>query len=193
MPAVPPLRLGVNIDHVATIRNARGGELPDPVRAALLAIEAGADGITAHLREDRRHIRDDDIVAADGRDFEAAQFRDRGHRRNDRDREKNQAARRLHRAGEAHRAHDRRRPRCRCEQKPDPRHHGGTEGGRHSRLAFHRGRSGPDRGGERRRRAGDRNSYRRLVRGAGARSSQGSRSRMAAHRCGREPGEGARP
>jgi pyridoxine 5-phosphate synthase len=52
----------VNIDHVATIRNARGGALPDPVRAALLAIEAGADGITAHLREDRRHIRDDDIA-----------------------------------------------------------------------------------------------------------------------------------
>lgn len=62
MPAVRPLRLGVNIDHVATIRNARGGELPDPVRAALLAVEAGADGITAHLREDRRHIRDNDIV-----------------------------------------------------------------------------------------------------------------------------------
>ena len=62
MPAVLPLRLGVNIDHVATIRNARGGDLPDPVRAALLAIEAGADGITAHLREDRRHIRDDDIA-----------------------------------------------------------------------------------------------------------------------------------
>jgi pyridoxine 5-phosphate synthase len=56
------LRLGVNIDHVATIRNARGGEHPDPVRAALLAAEAGADGITAHLREDRRHIRDDDIA-----------------------------------------------------------------------------------------------------------------------------------
>ncbi|MDG5495012.1 pyridoxine 5'-phosphate synthase [Niveispirillum sp. BGYR6] len=55
------LRLGVNIDHVATVRNARGGEHPDPVRAALLAIEAGADGITAHLREDRRHIRDTDI------------------------------------------------------------------------------------------------------------------------------------
>ena len=52
----------MNIDHVATIRNARGGTLPDPVRAALLAIEAGADGITAHLREDRRHIRDDDIA-----------------------------------------------------------------------------------------------------------------------------------
>jgi len=55
------LRLGVNIDHVATIRNARGGALPDPVRAAHLAQKAGADGITAHLREDRRHIRDSDI------------------------------------------------------------------------------------------------------------------------------------
>ncbi|HWB45098.1 MAG TPA: pyridoxine 5'-phosphate synthase [Hyphomicrobiaceae bacterium] len=55
------LRLGVNIDHVATIRNARGGRHPDPLRAAHLAIEAGADGITAHLREDRRHISDDDI------------------------------------------------------------------------------------------------------------------------------------
>src|SRR2546421_12245785 len=54
-------RLGVNIDHVATIRNARGGRHPDPVKAALLAVAAGADGITAHLREDRRHIRDDDI------------------------------------------------------------------------------------------------------------------------------------
>jgi pyridoxine 5-phosphate synthase len=56
------LRLGVNIDHVATIRNARGGEHPDPVKAALLAVAAGADGITAHLREDRRHIRDEDIA-----------------------------------------------------------------------------------------------------------------------------------
>jgi pyridoxine 5-phosphate synthase len=56
-----PLRLGVNIDHVATIRNARKGHHPDPVRAAHLAILAGADGITAHLREDRRHIRDDDM------------------------------------------------------------------------------------------------------------------------------------
>lgn len=55
------LRLGVNIDHVATIRNARGGRHPDPVRAANLAENAGADGITAHLREDRRHISDDDI------------------------------------------------------------------------------------------------------------------------------------
>lgn len=57
----PHLRLGVNIDHVATIRNARGGDHPDPVRAAFAAARAGADGITAHLREDRRHIRDDDI------------------------------------------------------------------------------------------------------------------------------------
>lgn len=57
-----PLRLGVNIDHVATIRNARGGRHPDPLRAAYLAVEAGADGITAHLREDRRHISDQDIA-----------------------------------------------------------------------------------------------------------------------------------
>ncbi len=58
---VPYLRLGVNIDHVATLRNARGGTHPDPLRAAHLAILAGADGITAHLREDRRHIRDEDM------------------------------------------------------------------------------------------------------------------------------------
>ncbi|NHO33437.1 pyridoxine 5'-phosphate synthase [Acetobacter fallax] len=57
-----PLRLGVNIDHVATVRNARGGTNPDPVEAALLALKAGADGITAHLREDRRHIRDEDLA-----------------------------------------------------------------------------------------------------------------------------------
>jgi len=62
MPDPSPLRLGVNVDHVATLRNARGGPLPDPVRAALVAIEAGADGITAHLREDRRHIRDEDMA-----------------------------------------------------------------------------------------------------------------------------------
>ena len=55
------LRLGVNVDHVATVRNARGTAYPDPVQAALLACEAGADGITAHLREDRRHIRDEDM------------------------------------------------------------------------------------------------------------------------------------
>jgi len=59
---IAPLRLGFNIDHVATLRNARGGLHPDPLRAAELVIAAGADGITAHLREDRRHIRDEDIA-----------------------------------------------------------------------------------------------------------------------------------
>jgi pyridoxine 5-phosphate synthase len=58
----PKLRLGVNVDHVATVRNARGGRHPDPVHAAEIAVLAGADGITAHLREDRRHINDDDIA-----------------------------------------------------------------------------------------------------------------------------------
>jgi pyridoxine 5-phosphate synthase len=58
----PPIRLGINIDHVATLRNARGGRHPDPLRAAKVAVEAGADNITAHLREDRRHIIDDDIA-----------------------------------------------------------------------------------------------------------------------------------
>lgn len=62
MGALPPLRLGVNIDHVATIRNARGGDHPDPVRAAEIVASVGGDGITAHLREDRRHIRDADIA-----------------------------------------------------------------------------------------------------------------------------------
>ena len=62
MSPAPPIRLGVNVDHVATVRNARGGRHPDPVKAAEVAIAAGADGITAHLREDRRHIIDDDVV-----------------------------------------------------------------------------------------------------------------------------------
>src|SRR3954465_16078784 len=61
MPNPPSLRLGVNVDHVATVRNARGGAHPDPVRAALIAIEAGADGITAHLREYARPIREADM------------------------------------------------------------------------------------------------------------------------------------
>ena len=107
------LRLGVNIDHVATVRNARGGDNPDPVRAAILAQAAGADGITAHLREDRRHISDDDIarlssalkiplnleMAATDEMLAIAL--------------KAQAARRLHRAGEARGAHHRRRHRLR--------------------------------------------------------------------------------
>jgi pyridoxine 5-phosphate synthase len=61
-PSRRPLRLGINIDHVATVRNARGGRHPDPLRAAQIAAAAAADGITAHLREDRRHIRDEDIL-----------------------------------------------------------------------------------------------------------------------------------
>ena len=69
------LRLGVNIDHVATIRNARGGKHPDPVKAALVAVEAGADGITAHLREDRRHIRDDDITRLNSRSLPVTSVR----------------------------------------------------------------------------------------------------------------------
>ena len=63
MEPIKKLRLGVNIDHVATVRNARGSAYPDPVRAAIIAQEAGADGITAHLREDRRHIVDQDIAS----------------------------------------------------------------------------------------------------------------------------------
>ena len=62
MTTAPPLRLGLNLDHVATLRNARGGTHPDPVRFAHLAVEAGVDGITVHLREDRRHIRDADVA-----------------------------------------------------------------------------------------------------------------------------------
>jgi pyridoxine 5-phosphate synthase len=62
MSSAPKLRLGVNVDHVATLRNARGSLVPDPVRAAQMALAAGADGITAHLREDRRHIRDEDMA-----------------------------------------------------------------------------------------------------------------------------------
>src|SRR6201981_2416471 len=62
MSKAAPLRLGVNVDHVATLRNARAGFRPDPVRAAKVAIAAGADSITAHLREDRRHIRDEDMA-----------------------------------------------------------------------------------------------------------------------------------
>ncbi|MFM8608676.1 MAG: pyridoxine 5'-phosphate synthase [Hyphomicrobiales bacterium] len=62
MTVIHSIRLGLNIDHVATIRNARGGNNPDPVRAAMLAVESGVDGITAHLREDRRHIRDEDMA-----------------------------------------------------------------------------------------------------------------------------------
>ena len=80
------LRLGVNIDHVATIRNARGGDHPDPVRAAFAAAAAGADGITAHLREDRRHITDEDIDRLMARARHPAEPRNGGDRGDARDR-----------------------------------------------------------------------------------------------------------
>ena len=105
------LRLGVNIDHVATIRNARGGAHPDPVRAAELAVRAGADGITAHLREDRRHISDDDIDALAPRRRRAAQPGDGGDRRDAGDRAAPSAARRLPGARAARGADHRRRAR----------------------------------------------------------------------------------
>jgi hypothetical protein len=80
------LRLGVNIDHVATIRNARGGDHPDPVRPKLVAVRAGGDGITAHLREDRRHIRDEDLARLQAALTAAAQPRNGGDRRDAGDR-----------------------------------------------------------------------------------------------------------
>ena len=109
----PPgrLRLGVNIDHVATVRNARGGPYPDPLRAAKLAEAAGADGITAHLREDRRHITDADIDALMARADAAAEPRDGGDRRDAGDRAPPPAARGLHRARAARGAHHRGRAR----------------------------------------------------------------------------------
>ena len=103
MPETSRLRLGVNIDHVATIRNARGGRHPDPVKAALAAIAAGADGITAHLREDRRHIRDDDIARLKARAHQAAEFRDGGDARDGGYRAEDAPACGLHRAGTARR------------------------------------------------------------------------------------------
>ena len=116
MPA-PHLRLGVNIDHVATVRNARGGALPDPVRAALVAIEAGADGITAHLREDRRHIRDEDM-AAEGEITDAPELRDGRDGRDDGASRCTPPARRLPGARKARGADDRRRAGRREAAKP---------------------------------------------------------------------------
>jgi len=104
------LRLGVNIDHVATIRNARGGPHPDPVRAAKMAMAAGADGITAHLREDRRHINDDDLAsllrAELPLNLEMARYR-----RDAGDCASGSSPCVLHRAGAPRGTHDRGRPR----------------------------------------------------------------------------------
>ena len=105
---------GVNIDHVATIRNARGGGIPIRCAPRMLAIEAGADGITAHLREDRRHISDDDIAPAQARADRPLNLRWRRPRRCSPSRLRHRAARVLPRAGEARGAHDRGRARRRA-------------------------------------------------------------------------------
>ena len=185
MPKAPPLRLGVNVDHVATLRNARGGERPDPVRAALAAIEAGADGITAHLREDRRHIRDDDMARLKAEiskplNFEMAATEDmlkislatKPHavclvpeRREELTTEGG-----LDVVGPAQRAGALYRAAQRC---------------RHPGVAVHRGRPAADRDGGEAARARDRNPHRRLVRRRRRRPHGEGRSRMAAHRQGR--------
>ena len=142
---MPAVRLGLNIDHVATLRNARGGFLPDPIRAARVAIEAGADGVTAHLREDRRHIRDDDIrrimaeidaplnleMAATG-EMTAIAIKTGPH-----------ACCIV--PGAAGGDHDRRRARRGgkpCDAQP---HRAALVGQRHPRFAFHRSRTTPGR------------------------------------------------
>jgi pyridoxine 5-phosphate synthase len=128
-------RLGVNIDHIATIRNARGGRHPDPLRAAHLAIEAGADGITAHLREDRRHISDDDIARLKREltrplNLELAAT----------DEMLAIALRHLPHAcclvPEARGAHHRGRARRGAGREPSPPHGRAVEGSRHPRLLF---------------------------------------------------------
>ena len=183
-----PLRLGVNVDHVATLRNARGGARPDPVRAALVAIEAGADGITAHLREDRRHIRDDDMARLKAEiskplNFEMAATED---------------MLRISLATKPHAV-------CLV---PERREELTTEGGldvvgQHNALApfiarlndagirvslFIAADPAPDRDGRKAARAGDRDPYRRLVRRRGRRPCRQGRGGMAAHRRGREAG-----
>ena len=177
-----PLRLGVNIDHVATLRNARGGAVPDPVRAALIAIEAGADGITAHLREDRRHIRDDDMARlkrqiARPLNFEMAateQMLDIALR--------HPAPRLLPGPGKAHRAHHRGRPRRDRRPRPSQAFRRRTHARRHPRLAVRRTLRRGARGLGLARRAGGRAAHRRLVRRRreGRGGARGGRIRAAA-------------
>jgi pyridoxine 5-phosphate synthase len=106
------IELGINIDHVATVRQARRASYPDPVHAALLAEQAGADNITLHLREDRRHIQDRDVHSLRTAAADAHESRDGSDRRNGRHRDRRASARLLSRARESRRDHDRRRPRC---------------------------------------------------------------------------------
>ena len=187
------LRLGVNVDHVATVRNARGGALPDPVRAAVIAIEAGADGITAHLREDRRHIHDDDMrrlkatitkplnfeMAATEEMLDIALL--------------HPAARLLPRAGEAHRTDHRGRPR-RGQRLPRAKAlRRRARAGGHPRLDVHRALGRGLEGERRPRRAGRRTAHRRLVRRAGARRFGPRRLRVRPPAGRRRPDPGARP
>ena len=160
------LRLGVNVDHVATVRNARGGALPDPVRAALIAIEAGADGITAHLARGspphprRRH------APPQGRDLEAAQFRNGGDRADARHRAAHPPARLLPGAGKAHRAHHRGRPRRHRRPRFAQALRRRADARRHPRLDVRRAVGRRAARLRLARRAGGRAAHRRLVRRA---------------------------
>ena len=143
--ATPKLRLGVNIDHVATIRNARGGDHPDPVRAAEIVAAVGGDGITAHLREDRRHIRDDAPATYPGRHRSAPQSGNGGDRRDARDRIAPSTPCRMHRAGKPCGTHHRRGAGRRRAAQPDRAHLRAVGGCRHSRQPVHRGGDTPAR------------------------------------------------
>ena len=167
MSAANPIRLGVNVDHVATVRNARGGQHPDPVRAAEIAIAAGADGITAHLREDRRHIVDDDIVRLKERIAKPLNLEMAATRGNDRHRpqaEIRTPPASFPNAGPG--AHHRRRPRRRRPAREPARVVGelASAGIRVSLfIAAEQRRSKPPPASAR----GDRNPHWRLVRGDG--------------------------
>ena len=186
------LRLGVNIDHVATVRNARGGAVPDPVRAAHLAVEAGADGITAHLREDRRHIRDVDMARLKAEltvplNFEMAATDEMGGAGR-----RDPAARRLPGAGEALRAHHRGRPRRDRRPRSSARRHDRARQGRHPRVALHRADRSRRRGGALHRRPGGGAAHRRVVRHAHPRRARTRRARVRAAAARRRRGRAAR-
>ncbi len=191
--AHPPLRLGVNVDHVATLRNARAGRNPDPVRAALLAIEAGADGITAHLREDRRHIRDDDMARLKAEISKPLNFEMAATAGHAADRACDQAACGVPGARAPRGTHHRGRPRRGRPAQRAGAVHRAAERCRRAGVAVHRRRAAPDRNGGKTARAGDRNPHRRLVRRRGRRPcGEGGRG-MAAHRRRRGAGALGRP
>ena len=194
MPAPHPLRLGVNIDHVATVRNARGGKLPDPLRAARIAEAAGADGITAHLREDRRHIVDADIEGLMRElkvplNFEMAATQEMVDIAL-----APPPACRLHRAREARGADDRRRAR-RGRPAQSPEADGRPPARRrHPRLAVHRGRSAPARGRGGAGRPGRGAAHRpRTASSRAKRSAANSRVFARRRRCARSSASNATP